>query len=252
MALEGKFGDTPNYAIFADTGWEPKEVYEWLELLKAEVASFPIVTVSAGNIKTDAEAGCVTTSSNGKPHRFAALPFYLKVPTGVGSAWSAGMGRRQCSSEYKINPIRRWVRQQGVKPVEMWIGISTDEASRMKPSNVKYITHRWPLIEAGLNREACQNYIVERMGKKAPKSSCIGCPFHGDDCWAKLKAESPEEFAEAVAFDEAIRRTERMRADQFLHKSLVPLGQIKEFKHENQGRMFVDGLDNECSGVCGT
>lgn len=250
MALEGRFGDKPDCAIFADTQWEPKAVYAWLERLERTVAPFPIHRVTWGNIRTDAEAGQVTNADGRTARRFAALPFYLKVPTGVQQNWEAGMGRRQCSSEYKIKPIRRWLRQQGAR-AEMWIGISTDEASRMKPSNVQYVKHRWPLTEHNLSRLACEDYLIARMGAVAPKSACIGCPFHDDGYWARLRVESPDEFAEAVAFDTAIRRTGRMKADQFLHRSLIPLGDIKEFRHEKQGRMFIDGFGNECEGVCG-
>lgn len=267
MALEGRFGEKPNCAVFADTEWEPKAVYEWLEKLEREVYPFQIHHVTWGNIRTDAEAGQVPTEGqSGKvPRRFASLPFHLKTPLEYieyddagevvsrtpTNLWVAGMGRRQCSSEYKIKPIRKWVRET-CKRAEIWIGISTDEAVRMKPSNVQYITHRWPLIEHNLSREACAKYLMDRMGSVAPKSSCIGCPFHDDAYWARLKAESPQEFDEAVAFDNVIRRTGRMKADQFVHRSLIPLGEIKEFRHERQGRMFIDAFGNECQGVCGT
>ena len=53
-----------------------------------------------------------------------------------------GMGRRQCTSIYKIAPVRNKIRELlGVGPrkwvprdtlVEMWMGISTDESVRMK------------------------------------------------------------------------------------------------------------------------
>ena len=36
MANEGAFGPLPDYAIFADTGWEPKKVYEHLDWLKSK------------------------------------------------------------------------------------------------------------------------------------------------------------------------------------------------------------------------
>lgn len=261
MALEGRFGDVPDCAIFADTQWEPNAVYEWLDRLEREVAPFKIHRVTHGDIREDTVSGVLPGG-----RRFASMPFFLQVPvmalvvdedsdeeigredTGLRSR---GMGRRQCSSEYKVKPIRKWLREQGCKSAEVWIGISTDEAHRMKPADVKWVTHRWPLIDAGLNREACQKYLVERIGSPAPKSSCIGCPFHDDGYWARLKAESPGEFADAVAFDRQIRRSGRMNSDQFVHPSMIPLGDIKEFKHENQSRMFIDAFGNECEGVCG-
>jgi 3'-phosphoadenosine 5'-phosphosulfate sulfotransferase (PAPS reductase)/FAD synthetase len=44
-------------AIFADTGWEPRAVYEHLDRLEREVArpaGIPILRVSSGNIRDDA------------------------------------------------------------------------------------------------------------------------------------------------------------------------------------------------------
>ena len=236
MALDGLFGEKPDFAVFADPGWEPKSVYEWLEHLEAEVHPFPIHRVSAGNIRTDTITGSLRKT------RFAAMPFYLS---------NGGAVPRQCTSEYKILPIYRHLRSLGITKAEMWIGISTDEAIRMKPSRVKWVTNRWPLIELIMNRQRCEEFLVDRMGKVAPKSSCIGCPFHNDAYWLKMREESPEEFADAVEFDEAIRRVNKMRNEQFLHKSRMPLGKAA-FRHEGQSTMFLDAFGNECEGLCGT
>jgi hypothetical protein len=248
MALEGKFGTTPEHAVFADPGWESQETYAWKLRIEALISPYQITTVKAKkNIKQKAVSGGPWVRVNGE--RFVTMPFYLRNADG-----SQGMGRRQCTKEYKLEPIRKFIRSLGATakhPVECWIGISTDETTRMKPSQVKYIVNRYPLIEAGLSREDCQTYISERVGAKAPKSSCVGCPFHGDDYWANLRASSPVEFEDACNFDEAIRNDPMMRGQQFLHRSMVPLRQIKEFKHENQGRMFMDAFGNECEGMCG-
>ena len=235
MGLDGRFGDKPDRAVFADAGWEPRAVYDWLATIEAIVAPFPIDRVSGGSIRAN-------TSPQG---RFVALPMFLD---------SGGIGRRQCTNEFKLAPMRKHFRSFGAtakKPIECWIGISTDEAHRMKPSRVKYAVNRYPLIETGLSREDCQNYLIERVGKKAPKSACIGCPFHSDATWTEMRQLHPEEFEDACRFDEEFRETRGMKAKQFLHRSLVPLRQIQEFRHENQGRMFWDGFGNECEGMCG-
>lgn len=238
LALKGKFGKQPDVAIFADTQWEPKWVYEWLERLKAFVNPFPIVTVTEGDIRKP-----LYTKSNGE--RFAPMPFYLR--SGLNKA---GMGRRQCTGDYKIKPLRRWVRENGGS-AEMWIGISTDEAHRMKPSNVGYIENVYPLIEIGFSRLDCENYLLELVGEVPKKSSCIGCPFHGDAYWAELRRESPDEFKQACEYDSSIRNFQSMRSERYIHRSLRPLHSINEFMHETQGRMFFDQFGNECEGMCG-
>ncbi|WP_328463644.1 hypothetical protein OHA21_38500 [Actinoplanes sp. NBC_00393] len=64
-----------------------------------------------------------------------------------------------------------------------------------------------------------------------PRSACLGCPFHTDLEWVKLRDEDPAGWADAVAFDAAIRHgSARANADGhplrgrfFLHRQRVPL-----------------------------
>ena len=39
-------------AIFADTGWEPRKVYEWLDWLEQQLP-FPVYRVQHGNLRSD-------------------------------------------------------------------------------------------------------------------------------------------------------------------------------------------------------
>lgn len=77
---------------------------------------------------------------------------------------SIGMMRRACTTDFKIVPIRRKVREllgltrkrwPDYAVAEQWIGISTDEASRMKPSFEDWQMNRWPLIEQRMSRRDC-------------------------------------------------------------------------------------------------
>ena len=57
-----------------------------------------------------------------------------------------GLLRRQCTSHWKISPMRRWLQEnRNGEPVEMWLGISLDEAERMRDSDVQYIENKYPL-----------------------------------------------------------------------------------------------------------
>ncbi|MFB6929746.1 hypothetical protein ACFCXR_32755, partial [Streptomyces noursei] len=118
-----------DYAIFADTGWEPKAVYSHLDRLEREIAKpagIPILRVTSGSIRSDALD---------PDRRFASMPLYIRNKDG-----KEGMTRRQCTGEYKINPIKRQVRELLGYPypariprdvfVEQWVGISTDEFHR--------------------------------------------------------------------------------------------------------------------------
>lgn len=79
MAAHGETGPMPDCAIFADTGWETKAVYEHFEwLMSPNVLPFPVHIVSAGNIRDnlmDAAAG----------KRWASIPAFAKTVTPAGT-----------------------------------------------------------------------------------------------------------------------------------------------------------------------
>lgn len=239
MAASGELGEIPDCAIFADTGWEPKAVYDHLEKLKLFLP-FPIHIVSAGNLRSD-----IISRTNTTGQKFAAVPWFMKMPNG-----KQAMGRRQCTAEYKLRPIQKKIvelmngkRSKGGS--EVWVGISTDEIMRMKPSRVKYIINRWPLIEKRMSRNDCIKWM-ESKGWNAPKSSCIGCPFHSNEQWRSL---TKDEFADAIEVDRAIRKQSGFKGEQYMHRSLKPLEEIDFRTAEEMGQlnMFL----NECEGMCG-
>ncbi len=253
QAAAGEITPMPVAAIFADTGWEPAQVYTWLDWLEQQLP-FPVHRVSAGNIRKDqVKARVRGTAVNGE--RFASLPLY----TMLEGALREGKVRRQCTNEYKIEPISKKVRellglkfrQRAPKDVRVvqWIGISRDEAQRMKPSRERYILHRWPLIEAGMTRQDCVRWIEDRYGRTPPRSSCIGCPFHSDMEWREMRDHRPDEWADAVEFDHAIRKAGGPRGDTFLHRSCKPLDQVDLSNAEDHGQMDLFG--NDCTGMCG-
>ena len=221
-------GEIPPFdvAIFADTGWESRRVYRHLERLE-QVGTIPIVRVSAGNIRDDALDPA---------RRFASMPLYVRNPDG-----SLGMARRQCTSEYKLKPIKREVRRRLGYPyparvpdgvyAETAIGISTDEIGRARDSDVRYMRNVFPLLDLGWSRNDCDRYLRSRGFKKVPKSACVGCPFHGNRQWREMRDHHPDEWADAVEFDRAIRngsaranaQGQALRGRMYLHRSRVPL-----------------------------
>lgn len=246
-------------AIFADTGWEPRAVYAHLDRIEREVAEpagIPIIRASSGNIRDDALD---------PEHRFASMPLFILNKDG-----SPGMSRRQCTSEYKIKPIKATVRGLLGYPhptpvprglvAEQWIGISRDEFHRAKDSDVKYLRHTFPLLDMlgsadgreGWTRKDCIRFLDTRGFGTTPKSACTGCPFHSNRQWRDLRDNHPVDFADAVDFDAAIRRGSARANAQgqelldgaYLHRSRLPLDQapIDHVTHsensDRQGDVF--------------
>jgi hypothetical protein len=230
LALMATDGTLPGLdgAIFADTGWEPQRVYAQVDRLADtfSAADIPLYRVSSGNLRADALD---------PEHRYASVPYFVRNPDG-----SEGMGRRQCTSEYKLAPINRKVRELlgAAAPdfrrvpkgnvAEQWIGFSTDEIGRVADHDrVSYIRKRYPLLELEMSRKDCERWLTARGWGQTAKSACIGCPYHGNAQWRDLRDNHPDEFADAVAFDEAIRkggaRGLPLNGEAFLHRSRVPL-----------------------------
>jgi 3'-phosphoadenosine 5'-phosphosulfate sulfotransferase (PAPS reductase)/FAD synthetase len=191
-------------AIFVDTGWEPAAVFEHLD------------------------------------RRFASMPLFTLGPRG-----ERGMARRQCTSEYKIKPIRAEVRRRLGHPhparvpagvwAQMAIGISLDEVHRARDADVAYMRNVFPLLDLKWRRGDCLAYLAEHGWATTPRSACVGCPFHTDAEWERLRRTSPAEWTDAVAFDAAIRggsaranaAGQPLRGEFFLHAQRVPLGEAR-------------------------
>ena len=53
MAARGEIDTMPDCAVFSDTQWEPKKVYEHLNWLEKQLP-FPVYRVTNGNLRNDA------------------------------------------------------------------------------------------------------------------------------------------------------------------------------------------------------
>jgi len=266
MALAG---DIPpiDVAIFADTGWEPATVYEHLDRLEAtaRTGGIDVRRVSAGNIHADH----IDPSS---PHLFIRrpvrhpewkgrqrtfIPFYVTAPTG-----KEGITYRTCTKTYKIEPVEKELRHLlGLKPRERWpldhridqlFGISWDESHRTKDSTRPAIRNVYPLVDARITRDDCHRWMAEH-GWTAPRSACIGCPYHRNDEWRRLRSESPAEFAQAVTFDARMRELHAagrlpIEGTPYIHDSRVPLS-VAPIDLPDDDR--ADPFGNECDGMCG-
>lgn len=283
MALMGAYGFLPytfDHAIFADTQAEPASVYAWLETLKQMIAEgphpFPVHTVTAGSL-TDDMLKLRTSRLSGQKYIRALIPAYFvspKRPKGVGlltelEERATGRGKlgRKCTAEYKVRALLRLQKKLSRVPrfkkganvpvyCETSIGISLDEAHRMKPSREPWARNVWPLIDMNYTRQDCLEWMELLGFPKPPRSACVYCPFHSDAEWRRLRDEEPEEFKRAVEVDYKLRElarqatgTAKLAGDVFLHSTLKPLDQVEfgDVPDHAQVSRFV----NECEALCG-
>ena len=262
MAAKGEITPMPTAAIFADTQAEPKNVYIWLDWLEKQLP-FPVYRVSKGNLYQMALE--IKKSKKGNLYTNHNVPVFIKNQI---KGKRSGIQSRQCTANFKIIPIQKklmelfggliksWRKSRKLsdKPINQWIGISRDEIIRMKPSRKDWINNVWPLIDKGMTRKNCLDWMLKNNFPTPPRSACIFCPFHNNQEWKSLKNNSPDEFRSAseweLKYQSTLSKIERMKGKPFLHSSCVPISEI-DFNGELIENQQINFFNNECEGMCG-
>jgi hypothetical protein len=247
MAAHGEIEPMPDCAIFADTQAEPAAVYAHLQwLMSPNVLPFPVHVVTAGSLMRD-----IGSTNENRKYLRSLIPAFVKDGDKID-----GLVTRQCTRDYKITPVTRKLRQMlGIvgkrspkqSIANVWIGISTDEAMRMKPAPDQWRVHRWPLIEKRMSRGDCFQWLMRNNYPRPPKSACVFCPFHSNDQWRAL---TNLEFSQAVEIDRRIRNGKfAPKGDLYVHRSGMPLDEVDLSTLEDHGQLNL--FNNECEGMCG-
>lgn len=248
MMIKGEI-EKADHVIFADTGWEPKNVYDHLNYLRGliEQTDMQFHLVSQGNIRDDYLNPDVRSPS---------MPLHLRNADG-----SRGMIRRQCTSEYKLKPLMMKQRElaglskgQRCKEhrITTVIGISYDETQRMRDAAFSWIRNEYPLVDLKMTRQDCIDWCESNGYARPPRSACIGCPFKSNEEWRYLK-NMPDEWNDAVDFDNQLRSLphlkKALRGTPFLHQHAVPLEEADLRTDQEKGIWQL--FDFECEGMCG-
>lgn len=252
MAKHGEITPMPVAAVFADTQAEPQSVYRWLEKLEA-LLPFPVKRVTKGSL-TKALTTLRHKRDGSGDWVYSGIPSY-----NINPDLTDGHVHRQCTHSYKIEVLDKAAREiakigrrQKTVGVIRWIGISLDEAHRMKPSRKPWSEHRWPLIEKRMTRHDCERWLVSNGYPIPSRSACVYCPYRSDADWRRLRDEEPLDFAKAVRVDKEYRKLKALAGRggiPFVHASRVPLDEVDFSTDEERGQVSLFG--NECEGMCG-
>ncbi|MCK4626640.1 MAG: hypothetical protein KAV00_15080 [Phycisphaerae bacterium] len=216
LAAMSALGEIPLFdaAVHSDTGFERADTYafaaRWTPWLQEH--GIPVHTVRP------AFTGIDGLFFGRQP--FPLLPMFTLGLDGKGS----GMLRRRCTAALKLTPVRRWLfPQRGRVPIDLCIGISSDEKKRAKPSKVRYIRKCYPLV-ASHTRQDLIAWIRRARLEVPPKSTCVCCPFHSKEAWLHIR-ENATDWAMALRVDEEIRARMNHRFLCYLHRQRVALDQ---------------------------
>ncbi len=165
-------------AVFADTGSELPETYEYLkvtsEYLDKHGVEFKVLKPTAGVLYDT----CV---------RRKVIPSTL---------W------RWSTRDYKIRPIHKFYKSLGTH-INEYLGIAYDEIERMKASREDYITSIFPLIDHKMTREDCVRLIKSARVPVPIKSGCYVCPFVPISRWEYIYKTHPGIYRKVMKLEES-------------------------------------------------
>lgn len=157
--------------------------------------------------------------------------------------FGSGGGRlmQTCTGKYKIRAVRQFLRTEKVRKAVIYLGLTKDEAHRMKPSDVKWAQNEWPLINEYKGRIDCIK-MVENEGLVYPiHTQCDNCPHKDYKRWTTTSDWVIEKLSEI----------ETKLPGQFFTPIRKPIKQaIADMKElDKQGTLFGDFCE---SGYCFT
>ena len=207
-----------DFIVHADTDHEREATYDFAREWTPWLGEHGLTVITVHGKRTDVV-------------EHAGVPSVM-IPAFTKDSVTAKHGqiRRQCTDDWKIRPIRAFIREElarrGIKQrpgvAQSLLGISMDEWSRMHDSDVLYVTNEYPLVDLRMRRVDCVLWLERNNLPVAPKSSCTFCPYRSVSSWKTLKREGGPDWKEAVAVDATIRR-KRPKADLFVHPARRPL-----------------------------
>ena len=183
--------EPPELIIFADTGGERPETYDYIDTFSAWLAErgLDMVRVSNAGQHASLESECLTNTCLPSP--------------------AYGGLYRGCSVKWKRQPMDRYIRAWP-PAIEAWkrgdkvrrlIGIDAGESHRGKIPNDKRFIYEFPLLEWDWARDECIEAIAKAGLNVPPKSACYFCPASKKREVIDLHIKHPSLFRRAVALE---------------------------------------------------
>lgn len=201
--------------VMADTGSEKPETYRFAEIFRGWMSErFPRIPLTILSWKNNA-------AMHYRPlHEYCLEPGRERLPS---------RNMRWCTDKAKITPITKYLRAAYPNDeLTVLIGYESSETARASRgrNKVKRFTNRFPLMELGMNRAACQALIRE-CGLPVPiKSACFMCPFMKTAEVRCMPTDRPEEYRLMLRMEDLVndrRRKEGKSPFLFKHKPLREL-----------------------------
>jgi len=167
----------PDFVVFADTGCEWPETYDYL----------------ARHAKPFMEKLGLNFQQVSKGNLYDFYWRYKSIPMPMD---------RACTDRFKIQPLKHFYKEFGV--TEEWIGFSLDEQGRAvrKRERPLIANTKFPLIDLRIARSDCPSIIKEAGLPIPPKSACYFCSFSHPTKISRLAHLHPDLFEKVAALED--------------------------------------------------
>lgn len=193
-------GEIPTAIVMSDPGHEWPETHEYREkivnpyLARHGIDPIVVVSLATESVHRPRAKDTAYGSLRDECMRIKSLP-------------SIAYGWKKCSQKFKARPAQWWIERQpwakqawdlGAR-ITRCIGYDTDEMRRMKaafmdPIEARRFVPAYPLIDAGMDRDACVA-MIKRHGFEPPhKSACVFCHSNKMAEWSEYRKRLPEDF----------------------------------------------------------
>lgn len=266
MVCDGTIERPTRFAVIAaDPGMESEVSLSFRDNEAAALckeANIPFIVAQGPNLFHD-----ITTLTQTSKTRMDTPPLWTDNGDGT-----KGRLKQKCTDRYKIQPINRAVRRElfriwniptnrkgncalAVGSVVRWIGFTADEQDRadslLKSKHQKFVRFEFPLIERGMLKSNVVAMYLEKGWRIPVRSMCNACPWHGLRSLKEMHDDRPNDWAQAVAVDEAASDLTQIgvRNPCYVSATLKPLTELAAMNFE-----LPDVVENDLaqcnSGVC--
>jgi hypothetical protein len=267
MAGNGLF--PAELVIVADTGWENDMLWSTGERTTAR-EFFERVTKPLAERYGMAAAFPRSLDHNGVPldpipvsiskkRLLAGTPEFPAKYYGIDiPMYGSELGRmtQSCTSKWKIAAIRQELRRRGADTATCAIGLHREEAHRVKPSDMQWVKHIWPLLDWGedmhgdmhelgigrdYTRQGAQDILTQVGVPYLVTTECDGCPHKDIKRWDRT---SPETLVKLVEFEK------QFNGELFLTEPRLPLLEGIEALRGKKRRAGKRGTGENLFDVC--
>ena len=228
-------------AIFCDTGWEHKALYNHLDKTEKKLR----------DIHPNFEVIRVRSKVNVNRKTVDNIPDYIRE----SKYYPSPMGR-YCTRLFKIKPIDDFLFNVG--ECELTIGLNANEGNRTgNHGNIKSINYTYPLLKNGITRDSCKEIlskldIIPIYPPYMSRGGCVGCFFKSKNEFKAMAVLNEKEFDSVMELEEEMQDT---RGKFYRIKQDMP--RLRELKQEAKSTLFkpeemylTDEIFTPCGVFC--